>query len=121
LSHFFHLVILGHSVGVGSNTESIEIELCAFVGGENFNHSVLSPILTPGILDEPKLLTIVLLVPSNNFYYMLSIVLFGVIGAMVDTVLVCQEVCENSHLCNNRAVFENLLFNTNIFLGKTVV
>jgi len=121
LSHFFHLVILGHSVGVGSNTESIEIELCALVGGENSNHSILSPIFTPGILDEPKLLPIVLLVPSNNLYYMLSIELEGVLGAMVDTVLVCQEVSENSHLCNDWAVLQNLLFNTNIFLGKTVV
>ena len=76
---FVHCVVLSHGVRIYSDTKSEEVQLRALITGEYSYESVLTPVLAPGVLDEPELVTIGLLVPPNDLNDVVAIESEGVL------------------------------------------
>lgn len=121
LAHLFlHSVVLGHSVWIYSNTNSIEVHLCALVRSENFKVSIFTPITTPWVLNNPEI-GFTLSVPTNNLNYMLTIEFEWVISSVVKTVSVSQEISVDCHLSNNWSILKDFLFDSLIVSSKAII
>lgn len=116
-----HSVVLSHCVWVGGDTEGIEIELSALVRSENAHIALLTPVFPPRIFDEPKLLAVSLLIPTDDLNNLLAIEAESILSSMIDTLLVSQEISVHDHLSDYWSILQNLLLNANVILGEAVI
>lgn len=116
-----HGVILGHCVRISSCANTEEIKLSALIRGQDASITILSPVFSPRIFNDPEFLTISLLVPANNLDDMLSIKAESIFGAVIDSLLVGQEVSVDDHLSDNGTIFQEFLLDSSVVLRKAVV
>lgn len=122
LAHLFlHGVVFSHSVWINCHSYSVEIKHSALIRSQYSEVSVLTPIWSPWVFNNPIFVTISLSVPTNNLHYVLSVELEWVISSMIKTFLVSKEISENSHLSDNWSILENFLLDAFIFSSKAVV
>ena len=116
-----HRVVLAHSHRVGGNSNSVVVQPSALVLRHDLRISVFSPIGTPHVLDDPVLLTLRVLLPSDNLHDVLSVEFEGILSSVVETLLVSQEVSEDHHLGHSGTVLDYFTLNAQLILGDAVV
>jgi hypothetical protein len=116
-----HSIVLCHSVRINSDAYSIEVEICALVRLKNLGVTIFTPIRSPGVLNDPKIVTISLFIPTNNLDNMLTIEFERVICSMVDAFFVGQEISEDSHLSDYWSILEDFFLDSNLICGQAII
>ena len=116
-----HGVVFGHRVWICGGADAEEVELRALVRCEDACVSVLAPVFAPRVLNDPELLPVALLVPADDLHDVLTVEAEGVLCAVVDALLVSQEVGVHDHLSDHGAILQELFLNAGVILGEAVV
>lgn len=126
--HFLHLDVLllllhiglSHCLRVHGETECVKIKSGLSVGC-NLGVTIVTPVGSPLVLDNPVRFTIRRSFPSEDFEDVLTWESKRVLGASVDSLAVSKHVCEWVQLPKHGSVRHNLLLDSINFGGDAEV
>jgi len=74
--------------------------------------TILTPCLTPRILNDPIILSLFILIPTNQFKCMALLESRISLNYLIDSLLIDEEILIDGDYCNDRTILIDLAFNS---------
>jgi len=101
--------------------ESILVQEEVFLSDGDLSITLLAPVFTPGVFNDPVLFTFIALAPSDDLDGVSTLEFRGTFRDSVDATLVDEEVSVGREVTNDGTVFKDVLLDSFSSRGDAVV
>ena len=104
-------IVFSHRSWINCKSNSIEVKHC-FSAWSDLCVSILSPVCSPSVLNNPCALSIWCVLPADYLDDMVSIKFESVVRPGIDTLFIGEEISVRGHLSKDWSICKNFFLDT---------